>query len=48
MDCTLQLRVRGDSCVVDDKFAKAIRQCYGIYSPAIEDKSPFGLKNSTA
>lgn len=43
-----QLRVRNDSCNVHDNFKAVISQCYDVYSPHIEDNSPFGLMNGTA
>ncbi|XP_064116177.1 polycystin-2-like [Macrobrachium nipponense] len=44
-----QVRVRNDSCVVPDDFKGAIRQCFDVYSPSAEDKSPFGIDiNGTA
>ncbi|XP_068244650.1 polycystin-2-like [Palaemon carinicauda] len=44
-----QVRVRNDSCVVPSDFQGAIRQCFDIYSPNAEDKTPFGIDvNGTA
>ncbi|XP_069958832.1 polycystin-2 isoform X1 [Cherax quadricarinatus] len=42
-----QLRVQNSSCTIPDDFQQAIRQCYGVYSPSIEDTEPFGPGNST-
>lgn len=43
-----QLRVRNESCSVHKDLRDEVYECYNIYSPANEDKAPFGLKNGTA
>ncbi|XP_051559192.1 polycystin-2 isoform X1 [Myxocyprinus asiaticus] len=43
-----QLRVRNESCAVHEDLHNEVYECYNIYSPANEDKAPFGLKNGTA
>ncbi|XP_030643868.1 polycystin-2 [Chanos chanos] len=43
-----QVRVRNESCTVHEDLRDEVYDCYGIYSPANEDKASFGLKNGTA
>uniref|UniRef100_A0A671SLN0 Polycystin-2 n=1 Tax=Sinocyclocheilus anshuiensis TaxID=1608454 RepID=A0A671SLN0_9TELE len=43
-----QLKVRNESCFVHEDLRDEVYDCYSVYSPANEDKSPFGPKNGTA
>ncbi|CAH8572053.1 unnamed protein product [Schistosoma mattheei] len=43
-----QLRMSSNSCIIPVYFADDIKECYGQYQEANEDKKPFGLKNGTA
>lgn len=43
-----QLRMSSNSCMIPVYFADDIKECYGQYQEANEDKKPFGLKNGTA
>uniref|UniRef100_A0A1I8G2W2 Polycystin-2 n=1 Tax=Macrostomum lignano TaxID=282301 RepID=A0A1I8G2W2_9PLAT len=43
-----QVKVRNDSCSIADDFKNEIKACYAMYSPGVEEKSPFGYMNSTA
>uniref|UniRef100_A0A672L5F3 Polycystin-2 n=1 Tax=Sinocyclocheilus grahami TaxID=75366 RepID=A0A672L5F3_SINGR len=43
-----QLKVRNESCSVHEDLRDEVYDCYSVYSPANEDKSPFGPKNGTA
>ncbi|TRY56170.1 hypothetical protein DNTS_002527 [Danionella cerebrum] len=43
-----QLKVRNESCSVHEDLRDEVYDCYDAYSPANEDKAPFGPKNSTA
>ena len=45
LDRLRQLRVRNDSCYIHQLMQKELRMksCYDGYSPANEDRSPFGL-----
>ncbi|XP_067258926.1 polycystin-2 isoform X2 [Chanodichthys erythropterus] len=43
-----QLKVRNESCSVHEDLRDEVYDCYNVYSPANEDKAPFGPKNGTA
>uniref|UniRef100_A0A8C1Z205 Polycystin-2 n=1 Tax=Cyprinus carpio TaxID=7962 RepID=A0A8C1Z205_CYPCA len=43
-----QLKVRNESCSVHEDLRDEVYDCYSVYSPTNEDKSPFGPKNGTA
>ncbi|XP_023655171.1 polycystin-2 [Paramormyrops kingsleyae] len=43
-----QVKVRNGSCYVHEDLKDEVTECYGLYSTANEDASPFGLKNGTA
>uniref|UniRef100_A0A8C2IPV7 Polycystin-2 n=1 Tax=Cyprinus carpio TaxID=7962 RepID=A0A8C2IPV7_CYPCA len=43
-----QLKVHNESCSVHEGLRDEVYDCYSVYSPANEDKSPFGPKNGTA
>ncbi|KAK4468192.1 hypothetical protein MN116_008352 [Schistosoma mekongi] len=43
-----QLRMSSNSCMIPTYFANDIKECYGEYNEANEDRKPFGLKNGTA
>ncbi|XP_077102279.1 polycystin-2 isoform X2 [Siphateles boraxobius] len=43
-----QLKVRNESCSVHEDLRDEVYDCYNVYSPASEDKAPFGPKNGTA
>ncbi|XP_055967274.1 polycystin-2 [Sorex fumeus] len=43
-----QLRVRNGSCAVPQDLREEITECYDVYSPASEDRAPFGPRNGTA
>uniref|UniRef100_A0A8C1HWK7 Polycystin-2 n=1 Tax=Cyprinus carpio carpio TaxID=630221 RepID=A0A8C1HWK7_CYPCA len=43
-----QLKVHNESCSVHEDLRDEVYDCYSVYSPANEDKSPFGPKNGTA
>lgn len=43
-----QIKVRNDSCVIDDLFKRNFLECFGTYQHSIEDVNPFGLKDGTA
>lgn len=43
-----QLKVRNDSCVIDDLFKRNFLECFGTYQHSIEDVDPFGFNNGTA
>lgn len=40
-----QVRVRNDSCTVQEDFRNIIHSCYSVYSSANEFKEPFGARN---
>lgn len=43
-----QLRVRNGSCAIPQDLRDEITECYDVYSPASEDRAPFGPRNGTA
>uniref|UniRef100_A0A8C1U6P5 Polycystin-2 n=1 Tax=Cyprinus carpio TaxID=7962 RepID=A0A8C1U6P5_CYPCA len=43
-----QLKVHNESCSVHEDLRDEVYDCYSVFSPANEDKSPFGPKNGTA
>lgn len=43
-----QLKVRNGSCSIPQDLRDEITECYDIYSPASEDRAPFGPRNGTA
>ncbi|XP_066535525.1 polycystin-2 isoform X2 [Hoplias malabaricus] len=43
-----QVKVLNKSCPVHEDLKNEVYDCYSTYSPANEDKAPFGLKNGTA
>ncbi|XP_072534568.1 polycystin-2 isoform X2 [Salminus brasiliensis] len=43
-----QVKVLNKSCPVHEDLKDEVYDCYSTYSPASEDKAPFGLKNGTA
>ncbi|XP_059408751.1 polycystin-2-like isoform X2 [Carassius carassius] len=43
-----QLKVHNESCSVHEDLRDEVYDCYSVYSPANEYKSPFGPKNGTA
>ena len=38
----LQLRVRNNTCEVNEHFSNTIEHCFGSYRPSREDHAPFG------
>ncbi|XP_076830129.1 polycystin-2 isoform X2 [Brachyhypopomus gauderio] len=43
-----QVKVLNHSCPVHEDLRDEVYDCYSTYSPSIEDKASFGLKNGTA
>lgn len=39
------LKVKKNSCKVPDAFSTQIKECYDVYSSAVEEKAPFGPNN---
>ncbi|KAG4067829.1 hypothetical protein HA402_010515 [Bradysia odoriphaga] len=42
-----QLKVRNDSCIIDEIFKRNFRECFGSYQHSLEDTLPFGPNNGT-